>query len=64
MKVSIKVFDISGRKVATLINEEIQPGTYEVRFDVSSVMEFPSGIYYYRMETEKFSETKKMIYLK
>lgn len=64
VKVSIKVFDISGRKVATLVNEEIKHGTYEVRFDVFSGKELPTGIYYYRMETEKFSETKKMIYLK
>ena len=59
--VSIKVFDISGKEVATLINENLNPGTYEVRFDAGDL---PSGIYFYRMQTEKFSETKKLILLK
>jgi photosystem II stability/assembly factor-like uncharacterized protein len=64
VKVIIKVFDVSGRTVATLINKELQPGTFAVRLDDFGSLELPSGVYYYRMETEKFSETKKMIYLK
>ncbi|MBN1633104.1 MAG: T9SS type A sorting domain-containing protein [Ignavibacteria bacterium] len=59
--VTIKVFDISGKEVVTLVNEKLNPGTYEVKFDSGNL---PSGIYFYRMETEKFSETKKLILLK
>ena len=65
--VKISVYDITGKQVATLVNEKLNPGTYEVRFDVrhgGSSTELPSGIYFYRMETEKFSDTKKLVLLK
>ena len=57
----IKVFGITGKEVAVLVNEYLQSGTYEVRFDAKDL---PSGIYFYRMEAEKFTETKKLILLK
>ena len=59
--VTIKVFDLLGREIKTLVNEKLNPGTYEVRFDAGNL---PSGIYFYKMETEKFSQTKKLILLK
>jgi len=59
--VTIKIFDLLGREVATLVNEKLNPGTYEVRFDAGNL---PSGIYFYRMEAEKFTSTKKLILLK
>ena len=59
--VIIKVFDIAGKEVAILVNEVLQPGTYEVRFNAGNL---PSGIYFFGMETEKFTETKKLILLK
>ncbi|MBN1634787.1 MAG: T9SS type A sorting domain-containing protein [Ignavibacteria bacterium] len=59
--VSLKVFDLLGREVATLINENLQSGTYEVTFDAG---ELPSGIYFYRLSTNNFSETKKLVLLK
>jgi hypothetical protein len=59
--VELKVFDLIGREVATLVNEKLQPGTYEVRFDAVNL---PSGIYFYQLKSEKFSETKKLIILK
>jgi hypothetical protein len=59
--VSLKIFDVLGREVGTLINEEKSPGTYEVTFDASSLA---SGIYYYELRTEKFSSVKKMMLLK
>ena len=59
--ITLKVFDISGKEVSTLVNEKLNPGTYEVRFESGNL---PSGIYFYRMETEKFTETKKLILLK
>jgi hypothetical protein len=59
--VSLKVFDVLGREVATLVNEEKQPGVYEVEFDGSKLA---SGIYFYKLQSERYSSTKKMIYLK
>jgi hypothetical protein len=59
--VSLKIFDILGREVQTLVNESIKPGTYEASFDGSSLT---SGVYFYRLTTEGFSETKKMILMK
>jgi hypothetical protein len=59
--VSLIVFDITGREIATLVNENLQPGTFEVTFDGSR---FASGVYFYKLQTEEFSETKKLILLK
>jgi hypothetical protein len=59
--VQLKVFDITGREVAVLVNEQLRPGTYEVTFDGSN---YPSGTYFYRLQTGDYSETKKMILLK
>ncbi len=56
--VTLKVFDILGREVATLVNEQKSPGTYTVRWDASGVA---SGIYFYRMQAGMFVETKKML---
>lgn len=55
--VKLTVFDIMGREVQTLINELLNSGTYETTFDAS---QFASGIYYYKLSTPVFSETKKM----
>jgi hypothetical protein len=59
--VTLKVYDMLGREVASLINEEKQAGEYEIEFDAS---EFSSGVYYYRLETDNYVETKKMMLLK
>ncbi|MCL5029305.1 MAG: C25 family cysteine peptidase [Bacteroidetes bacterium] len=65
--VSIKVFDILGREVASLINEEKQIGTYTIKFSANNLS---SGIYFYRMQVTStsggniFSSVKKMILLK
>jgi hypothetical protein len=60
-KVKILVYDILGKEIATLVNEQLQPGTYEVTFDGSQL---PSGVYFYQLRAGEFSETKKMILLK
>jgi len=60
-KVSLKVFDILGREVQTLVNESMKPGTYETSFDGSS---FSSGVYFYKLTSGDFLETKRMILLK
>jgi hypothetical protein len=59
--ICIKVFDILGKEIATLVNEALQPGTYEVTFDGSN---FPGGIYFYKLTAGKYSETKKMLMIK
>ncbi|MDQ3021639.1 MAG: T9SS type A sorting domain-containing protein [Bacteroidota bacterium] len=58
---SIKIYDVSGKEVATIVNEQQKPGAYEVDFDGSN---FTSGVYFYNLVTDKFIETKKMILTK
>jgi len=59
--VSLQVYDVLGRKVATLVNETKDAGTYSVRFDASSL---PSGVYLYRLQAGSYSETKKLLLMK
>ena len=59
--VSLKVYDVQGREIQTLVNERLQPGTYETTFDGSSLS---SGVYFYKLVSEGFTETKRMILLK
>jgi photosystem II stability/assembly factor-like uncharacterized protein len=63
--VSLKVYDVLGKEVITLVKEEKEPGIYEVEFSTfSEVNNFSSGIYFYQLETDSFTETKKMILLR
>jgi hypothetical protein len=59
--VRIVVYDVSGREVNTLVNECLQPGTYETTFDGSQLK---SGAYFFRMITEGYTETRKMLLIK
>jgi photosystem II stability/assembly factor-like uncharacterized protein len=59
--VSLKVYDVLGNEIATLINEELPSGTHKVEFDGTAL---PSGAYFYRLETGNYVETKKMVLLK
>ncbi|MBS1513806.1 MAG: T9SS type A sorting domain-containing protein [Bacteroidetes bacterium] len=59
--VNIKVFDINGREVSELVNEKLSAGEYKINFNGALLS---SGVYYYKMTTENFSETKKMILVK
>ena len=59
--VTLKVYDILGREVITLVNEKQNPGTYEVKFDGSKLS---SGIYFYTLTAGYFKETKKLVLLK
>jgi hypothetical protein len=69
--VSLKVYDVLGNEISTLVNEEKPAGSYEVEFDAAQISgaEITSGIYYYRLEImadgeRKYSETRKMLLLK
>ena len=59
--VSLRVYDILGREVATLVNEEKHAGIYEVTFDGSDLS---SGIYFYKMQAGNYTSVKKMILMK
>ncbi len=58
---TFKIYDIVGREVATIVNETKEPGIYEVEFDGSKLK---SGIYFYRIISETYSETRKMVLLR
>jgi hypothetical protein len=59
--VKLIVLDVLGREVQTLVNEKLQPGTHEATFDGSMLN---SGVYFYKLTTNGYSETKKMILMK
>jgi len=59
--VKITVFDISGKEIETLINEKLQAGTYQTEWNGSN---YSSGVYFYKMITPDYSETKKMTLIK
>jgi hypothetical protein len=59
--VTIKVYDLLGKEIKTLVNEEKPIGNYEIEFDGSSLA---SGVYFYRIQSDNFSDVKKFILLK
>ena len=61
VNVILKVYDILGREVSTLVNQKQNPGYYEVDWDASI---HPSGVYFYRLQTGDYVETKKMLMIK
>lgn len=62
---TLRIYDVLGNEIATLVNEEKTAGTYKVDFDASSgTWNLASGIYYYRLTAGNFVETKKMILMK
>jgi len=64
-QVTLKVYDVLGKEVATLVKEEKSSGSYEVGFNPASNIKDPSsGIYFYQLRAGEFIQTKKMIYLK
>ncbi|MBS1493235.1 MAG: T9SS type A sorting domain-containing protein [Bacteroidetes bacterium] len=58
---SLKIFDMTGKEVKTLVNENISAGSYEINFNAS---ELNSGVYFYTLKTNEFTETKKMMLVK
>jgi len=59
--VTLKVYNVIGQTVKTLVNEQMEAGEHQVTFDASNIS---SGMYFYRLDTDSFSETKKMVLLK
>jgi hypothetical protein len=59
--VKLIIFDITGRQITTLVNGNLEPGTYKVDWNASN---YPSGVYFYRIETSAFTQTRKMILIK
>jgi photosystem II stability/assembly factor-like uncharacterized protein len=60
-KISLKIFDITGKEIRTLVNESLEPGTYKISFNAINL---PSGIYYYKLISREYSITKKMLLIK
>lgn len=63
-QVTLKVYDLIGREITTLVNETQGKGEYSVEFDASKYSNLTSGIYFYKLTTENYSDVKKMILTK
>ena len=59
--VALKVYDMLGREIATLVNGKNEPGQHSVTWNATNV---PSGVYYYRLVAGTFVQTKKMVVMK
>jgi len=59
--VTLKIYNLIGEEIATLVNEEKAAGNYEIEFDATQL---PSGVYFYQIKAGDFSQTKKMLLLK
>jgi len=59
--VKLAIYDAIARQVTVLVNEKLNPGTYEVEWDASN---YPSGVYFYKLEAGSFVQTKKMVLMK
>jgi len=59
--VVLKVFDICGREIRTLVNERQNAGSHSVQFNASDL---PSGVYFYKIEAGKYQDVKKLLLLK
>jgi len=61
--VSLKIFDLLGKEVATLVNERLAPGSYNYQFSTVNY-QLPSGVYFYRLTAGEFTDTKRMMIIK
>jgi hypothetical protein len=61
MDVKLMIYDILGREITTLVNQQLNPGTYSITWDASS---YTSGIYFYKLIAGQYNSTKKMVLVK
>lgn len=59
--VQLVILDVLGKEVATLVNEQLQPGSYEVEWNAAN---YPSGTYFYKLSSDVFSDSKRMLLIK
>ncbi|RPI13137.1 MAG: T9SS C-terminal target domain-containing protein [Ignavibacteriae bacterium] len=59
--VKIVIYDVIGKEITTLVNEQLSPGTYEVEWNASNN---PSGVYFYKLHADGFTDTKRMVLVK
>ena len=59
--VTMKIYDVLGNELETLVNEELKTGTYEIEFDGTN---YASGVYYYKLFSENYADTRKMVMIK
>ena len=66
LNTTLKIYDILGKEIATLVNEKLNTGTYEVTFSFNQIPnnQMTSGIYFYKLETDGFSDVKRMVLIK
>jgi hypothetical protein len=66
--VRLIIYDILGREIITLVNEQVLPGTYEVEWNSTYYppggRQAPSGVYFYKLTADSYSESKNMILIK
>ncbi|MDD5362395.1 MAG: SGNH/GDSL hydrolase family protein [Ignavibacteria bacterium] len=64
--VTLRVYNVLGKEIATLVNENLQPGFYEVKFSSGQIFgtQIPSGVYFYKLVANGYSETKRMVLIK
>ena len=58
---SLRMYDVLGREVATLVNEELKAGSHEATFDATGLA---SGVYYYQLRAGEFTQTKRLLLLR
>jgi hypothetical protein len=63
MLTTLKIYDVLGREVTTLVNEEKEPGEYTVEWNVPQ-SGIPSGVYFYKLTADKFSDVKKLLLIR
>jgi len=59
--VKLVIYDLLGREIEVIVNENLKAGSYSFKWNASN---YPSGLYFYKLTTNDFTETKKMILLK
>lgn len=59
--VTVRIYDAIGREITTLVNEQLKAGVYSVDWDASN---YPSGVYFYKLQSNDFTQTKKMVLVK